>query len=73
MGDNYLSRLTEECNNLQDKVIKLSNFIDDDNDIYYGLSEEKQFLLCTQLDVMQAYLKILKERIKLELGFDKYD
>ena len=73
MGDNYLSRLTEECNNLQDKIIKLSNFIDDDNDIYYGLSEKKQFLLCTQLDVMQAYLKILKERIRLELGFDKYD
>jgi hypothetical protein len=22
---------------------------------------------------MQAYLKILKERIHLELGFDKYD
>lgn len=72
MGDNYLNRLTEECNNLQDKIIKLDSFINN-NDIYYELSEKKQFLLCTQLDIMQAYLKILKERIKLELGFDKYD
>lgn len=69
MSDNYLNRLTEECNNLQEKVIKLNSFINN-NDIYYELSERKQFLLSTQLDIMQAYLKILKERIHLELGFD---
>lgn len=69
MGNDYLSRLTEECNNLEEKVIKLNSFIND-NDIYYELSERKQFLLSTQLDIMQAYLKILKERIHLELGFD---
>lgn len=40
MGDNYLNRLTEECNNLQDKIIKLDSFINN-NDIYYELSEKK--------------------------------
>lgn len=69
MSDNYLSRLTEECNNLEEKVIKLNSFINN-NDMYYELSKRKQFLLSTQLDIMQAYLKILKERIHLELGFD---
>lgn len=58
----FLDRLTEEQEQLLDKVTKLENFIND-NPAFLTVSEIQRILLVTQLNAMKLYLYTLDERI----------
>jgi uncharacterized protein YdcH (DUF465 family) len=59
----YQKRVVEEKNQLDDKIAKLTNFINTSED-YMELSSIEQERLREQLTVMQRYAEILSERIK---------
>ena len=58
------ARLTEEHSELNEKIKKLSAFIQD-SDTFKSLNSQHQELLKRQLNVMLDYQQILIERIKL--------
>jgi hypothetical protein len=59
-------RAVEEKTALDEKIEKLTSFIDEDeNEIFSTLSDEEQDLLTTQLEIMEQYSKTLTLRIKL--------
>lgn len=58
------ARLTEEHSELNEKIKKLSAFIQD-SDVFKSLNSQHQELLKRQLNVMLDYQQILIERIKL--------
>lgn len=60
----FNERLTREHSELQDKLTKLIDFIDN-NPIYTGLTEKMQHLMIDQRDHMQRYLTSLAQRIEL--------
>jgi hypothetical protein len=60
----FLERLKTEEIELDEKINKLQVFVI--GDIFAQLDDEDRMLLTTQLDVMQAYFKIIhRRRIKL--------
>lgn len=61
MGD-YITRLYDEYIDLNFKINKLKDFLDDNRHI----EEFKISLMRSQVDAMQQYKEILLERIKLE-------
>ncbi len=61
MGD-YITRLYDEYIDLNFKINKLKDFLDDNKHI----EEFKISLMHSQLNAMQQYKAILLERIKLE-------
>lgn len=61
MGD-YITRLYDEYIDLNFKINKLKDFLDDNKHI----EEFKMSLMRSQVDAMQQYKAILLERIKLE-------
>jgi hypothetical protein len=61
MGD-YITRLYDEYIDLNFKINKLKDFLDDNRHI----EEFKISLMRSQVDAMQQYKAILLERIKLE-------
>jgi hypothetical protein len=61
MGD-YITRLYDEYIDLNFKINKLKDFLDDNKHI----EEFKISLMRSQVDAMQQYKAILLERIKLE-------
>ena len=61
--ENFKDRLFNEKLELQDKRHKLQLFTETDQ--YYKLPIEQQYLLTSQLGVMNAYLTILNARILL--------
>lgn len=61
MGD-YITRLYDEYIDLNFKINKLKDFLDDNKHI----EEFKISLMRSQIDAMQQYKAILLERIKLE-------
>lgn len=61
MGD-YITRLYDEYIDLNFKINKLKDFLDDNRHI----EEFKISLIRSQVDAMQQYKAILLERIKLE-------
>lgn len=58
----FLDRLTEEQEQLLDKVTKLEIFINN-NPAFLTVSEIQKVLLVTQLKAMKLYLYTLDERI----------
>lgn len=58
----FLNRLLEEESALEDKVIKLEEFIEN-NPIFETVGKMQQVLLVTQLNAMKMYLYTLQERI----------
>ena len=59
-----VKRMAEEYDKLAGRLSRLCNFIESDK--FKTLSEESQFLLTQQRDVMNDYVKILRQRIELE-------
>ena len=64
VADSFTDRLKIELEELLEKQGKLQKFFD--TDIFKGLPETKKSLLCAQLGIMQAYSRILADRIRLE-------
>lgn len=64
MNTTFKDRLVEEHAALNEKIEKLSNFIEQ-SEIFKGLSTEHQDLLKKQLHHMIEYQQILIQRIKL--------
>lgn len=64
MNTTFKDRLVEEHAALNEKIKKLSNFIEQ-SEIFKGLSTEHQDLLKLQLFHMSEYQQILIQRIKL--------
>jgi len=64
MNTTFKDRLVEEHAALNEKIEKLSNFIEQ-SEIFKGLSTEHQDLLKLQLFHMIEYQQILIQRIKL--------
>jgi hypothetical protein len=60
----YRERVIAECDELQDRLNKLSAFIDIDDGVFDGLEEAERNRLYKQEAAMSAYLSILKERIE---------
>jgi hypothetical protein len=58
----FLERLTDEQEQLLDKVNKLEDFINK-NPVFLTVSEIQRVLLVTQLNAMKIYLYTLDERI----------
>jgi hypothetical protein len=58
----FLERLTNEQEQLLDKVNKLEDFINK-NPVFLTVSEIQRVLLVTQLNAMKIYLYTLDERI----------
>ena len=61
----YKRRLIKENNDLNEKIKKLESFL---NYRKIEISEEQEKLMKNQLEVMKEYLKILEQRILLEMG-----
>ena len=61
--NDYQERMLEEKIELQYKVGKLRHFIFDENPIYKELGSIDKDLLNDQLNAMEHYLNILRERI----------
>lgn len=59
----HQQRVIEEKEQLDDKLAKLSNFID--SDIITKVSKEEVTLLQAQLVCMKGYSDILKQRVNL--------
>ncbi len=59
----FMERLEREHSELQDRLTKLIDFIDN-NPIWGGLSEKAQHLMIDQRDHMQRYLTVLAQRIE---------
>lgn len=62
--EDYVKRMLDEAEQLEDKVTKLSKFFS--TTIYGGLPENKKNLMKQQESHMRNYLNVLKERIELE-------
>ncbi len=62
---NYKKRLLREYSDLNDKVKKLDSFLSNKR-IEISLDQEE--LMKKQLEIMKDYLKVLEERILLEMG-----
>lgn len=60
----HQQRVVEEKNELDEKLSKLSAFIDN-SELFFKLSEEDQDLLGRQEDIMKKYSQVLRERIQL--------
>lgn len=58
----YQVRVVEEADELDVKILKLSNFLDDSKSL--NIAEPEYFRLKRQLDAMQLYSYILHNRIK---------
>ena len=61
----YKRRLIKENNDLNEKIKKLESFL---NYRKIEISKEQEQLMQKQLEVMKEYLKILEQRILLEMG-----
>lgn len=58
----FVDRLLMEKNDLQEKVTKLEDFIEN-NPMFKEVNEMQRVLLVTQLNCMKMYLYTLEERI----------
>ncbi|MDN5449599.1 MAG: hypothetical protein L0G06_01750 [Enterobacterales bacterium] len=58
----HQQRVVDEANGLEDKLTKLSAFIES-SPVFAGLDSMQQDLLKAQAGAMSAYLQILKLRI----------
>ena len=63
---NYVERMNNELSELQIKINKLSDFINN-NKIYTELPILKQGLMLSQLNIMTSYAVILQLRINEEM------
>lgn len=59
----YQTRVVEEKAQLDDKIHKLGEFIEDDP-VFFDIDPEEQNRLERQLDAMTEYSEILRERIE---------
>lgn len=59
----HQQRVVDEANELRDKFLKLSAFVNSENEIYQGLEEEEKQDLLEQHTLMGRYLLILDRRI----------
>lgn len=57
----FLKRVISEREDLDNKLVKLKRFID--NDIFKRLTSEEQTMLTEQYKTMEQYLSILDKRI----------
>lgn len=60
----HQQRVIDEKAELDEKILKLSAFIDVANPIFASLPEAERGRLCVQADIMGQYSQILKERIE---------
>jgi hypothetical protein len=63
-GETFLDRLLAEQMELNDRLVKLGDFIND-NPTFHALPEKQKSLLVQQRRLMAAYSDILLERISL--------
>lgn len=61
----FITRMEAELKELEERISKLSKFIDSDTFKYY-ISCEKQDLMNEQLGVMIHYQRLLKQRLEIE-------
>lgn len=61
----FIRRMEAELKELEERISKLSKFIDSDTFKYY-VSIEKQDLMNEQLGVMIHYQRLLKRRLEIE-------
>lgn len=59
----YQQRVVDEKKELDDKLEKLSKFIDNE-DLFFALEIEDQDLLGEQEDLMKRYSEVLQKRIE---------
>lgn len=59
----FKTRLLDELNSLNDKIVKLEEFIA--GPLFKEVYPKQQVLLKIQLPIMQAYSQVLQERISL--------
>jgi len=59
----YIVRLKEEKEELDEKMHKLSKFTL--SPLFDDVDEEQKGLLCIQVDIMRAYLAVLEQRLIL--------
>ena len=59
----HQERVIFEREELEDKIVKLSNFLN--SNTYKELTEDEQLLLTEQLPIMKDYSDVLFKRIKL--------
>lgn len=59
----HVQRMIDELSELEVKTQKLDDFIN--GEVYAGLDDTSQHLLCAQVCAMSTYINILKLRIKL--------
>lgn len=60
----YVKRMEEELKELEERIVKLSKFIESDTFKY--IRYEKQDLLTEQIGVMIHYQRLLQKRLQLE-------
>ena len=60
----FIDRLKEEATELENKVMKLGDFIDN-NPTFHEIDEIQQHLLSIQYSTMLTYLNLLGKRIYL--------
>lgn len=61
----YVERMKSESAELSERIKKISSFVTSDK--FKELSEQQQNLLMAQNLVMESYLCILTERIRVEI------
>lgn len=59
----FQKRVIEEKEELDSKIKKLQNFIEEDGDIWNSLNLYEQSDLVDQLEYMKGYTEILQQRI----------
>lgn len=70
MNEEVKKRVEEELQNLNEKIVKLTDFIYSGKMNKVGLSEQMKYMLKDQLSIMQRYSEILQGRL---LIWDKTD
>ena len=63
MNEEVKKRVEEELQNLNEKIVKLTDFIYSGKMNKVGLSEQMRYMLKDQLSIMQRYSEILQGRL----------
>ena len=59
--ESYQERVIDEKNDLEDRLVKLKNFLS--SDMFHKLNDREKDLLSLQYDAMSIYNNILEKRI----------
>lgn len=63
MDNNFVERLKTEQADLIEKINKLKNFLS--TDVFKNLTVDNRELLIIQLEIMEAYSRVLSRRIQI--------